>query len=335
MVSKQVNERPPVSKAKGEAADGKGIDAKKTSKKISLPILICLFVAVFVISILVLFVVSDVEKPKEEIEILGWCPTISGQMINSDECLYNGTAVKKMDFQSTIDSWAASVDGRKGIVIYDLDAQEIVGSYNTDEKFATASIYKLFVVYEGYRKLQSGEWETSMAAGNTGRTVLQCLDLAIRESHSPCAETLWAMIGRDSLDNVVQSEFGLPNVVVGSLSATPTEVMKMMRRFYYHSDIVDENLIEIMQDSFLNQPVTTYNWRQGLPSGFSDKVEVYNKVGWNFNGSYWTIYDDAAIVKFVNEKRNFIVVVMTNGIHYDKIRNLATEVEKSFYQQYQ
>ncbi len=49
MVSKQVNERPPVSEAKGEAADSKSVDAKKTSKKISLPILICLFVAVFVI----------------------------------------------------------------------------------------------------------------------------------------------------------------------------------------------------------------------------------------------------------------------------------------------
>ena len=58
-------------------------------------------------------------------------------------------------------------------------------------------------------------------------------------------------------------------------------------------------------------------------------------MGWNFNGSYWTIYDDAAIIKFVNEKRSFIAVVMTNGIHYDKIRNLATELEKSFYQQYQ
>ena len=29
-------------------------------------------------------------------------------------------------------------------------------------------------------------------------------------------------------------------------------------------DIVDENLIAVMKDSFLNQPITTYNWRQGL-----------------------------------------------------------------------
>lgn len=178
-------------------------------------------------------------------------------MINSDECLYDGAAVKKINFQPTVDNWVVSVDGRKGIAIYDLDAQEFVGSYNADEKFATTSIYKLFVVYEGYRKLQSGEWGTDMAAGGTGRTVLQCLDLAIRESYSPCAETLWAMIGRDSLDNVVQNEFGLPNVVVGSLSATPTETMKMMRRFYYHSDIIDENLIGTMQGSFF-KPTSSY-----------------------------------------------------------------------------
>lgn len=304
-----------------------------SNKKARIAVLACMFVGMFLVTILILLVAIDWGISECEAEIVGFCPTIGGAMINSDECVYTGKGVKRINFQPVVDRWVASVGGEKGIVIYDLNTHEVAASYNADKKFATASIYKLFVVYEGYRKLQNGEWSVDSPAGNTGRNILQCLDLAIRESHSPCAESLWAMIGRGNLDAAVQNDFGLPGVEVGSLSATPFEIMKIMRKFYYHDEITDENLISVMEDSFLNQPATTYNWRQGLPSGFSNSVKVYNKVGWNYNGSRWTIYDDAAIVKFTNEDRNFIVVVMTSGTTYQQIRNLASELEQEFNQQ--
>ena len=237
------------------------------------------------------------------------------------------------DLQGVLNSWTRSTGGGKGAIFYDLDSGQVLASYNPDEKFATASIYKLFVVYEGYRRLQNGTWNGEDRADSTGKTIAKCLDLAIRESNSACAETLWGMIGRDALDAAVQNDFGLPSVTVGSLSATPREIMLMMKRFYEHPEITDENLVAIIKDSFLNQPPShglcsgPCNWRQGLPSGFSNKVKVYNKVGWNFNGSIWTIYDDAAIIEFPEKDRRIIAVVMTSGIHYNKIRDLATQIE--------
>ena len=87
------------------------------------------------------------------------------------------------------------------------------------------------------------------------------------------------------------------------------------------------------QDSFLNQPTTEYNWRQGLPSGFSEKVDVYNKVGWDWNGKSWNIYNDAAILNFRDEGRQFIVVVMTSGVRYQQIRDFGAQIEKAFYDQ--
>ena len=98
-------------------------------------------------------------------------------------------------------------------------------------------------------------------------------------------------IGHEELNAIVQTDFGITTVTASSLMATPTEIMLMMKKFYEHPDIIDEIFVAQMKDSFLNQPVTTYNWRQGLPSGFSARVNVYNKVGWNWNGSYWTIWD--------------------------------------------
>jgi hypothetical protein len=242
--------------------------------------------------------------------------------------------IQEINFQPIVDDWVNTVDGNKGIMIYDLDLEKIAGAYNTEAKFQTASLYKLFVVYEGYRRLQNGTWSRDDVAGWTRKTIPECLDLAIRESNSPCAETLWNMIGHDELNWIVQNDFGLPDVYVNGLSATTTEIMFIMKRFYEHPDITDEDLVAQMEDSFLNQPITTYDWRQGLPSGFSDRVNVYNKVGWNFNGSYWTIYDDASILDFVNEERHFIVVIMTNNIHFRLIRQFGADLESSFYHQY-
>lgn len=239
---------------------------------------------------------------------------------------------EKIDFQPVVNEWVKSVGGTKSVLIYDLDRDEVAGSYNTEENYNTASLYKLFVVYEGYRRLESGEWQANEPAGNTGHTVLECLDLAIRESYSPCAETLWARIGHSELDEIIKKDFGIVNSDISTLTSNPEDIQKMMKLFYEHPDIKDETLVARMKDSFLNQPKTTYDWRQGLPSGFSDEVNVYNKVGWAFNadGNYWDIYHDAAIIEFPEKDRHFIVVAMTNKVPYQQIRKLGTIIETEF-----
>lgn len=240
--------------------------------------------------------------------------------------------IEKIDFQPIVDEWADSMGGNKSVLIYDLDRDEVAAEYNTEEYYNTASLYKLFVVYEGYRRVQNGEWDADEKVGYTGYTMSECLDLAIRESYSPCAETLWAMIGHDELDEIIENDFEIVNSNVSVLLSNAKDVTKMMKIFYEHKDITDEDLVARMKDSFLNQPKTTYDWRQGLPSGFSDEVNVYNKVGWDYNADagYWNIYHDTAIVEFPEKDRHFIVTVMTNKVPYQKIRDLGTMIENAF-----
>lgn len=237
----------------------------------------------------------------------------------------------KIDFQPVVEDWAESVSGNRSVLIYDLDLDEVVAEYNTEEYYNTASLYKLFVVYEGYRRVQNGEWDADDLAGSTGYTILECLDLAIRESYSPCAETLWAMIGQDKLDEIIETDFNITDSDISGLLSYTKDINKIMKLFYKHPGITDDVLVARMKDSFLNQPVTTYNWRQGLPSGFSEAVNVYNKVGWDYNagGGYWNIYHDTAIVEFPEKDRHFIVTVMTNKVSYQKIRELGVLIEKT------
>lgn len=250
----------------------------------------------------------------------------------TDELSETSKPLEAIDFQPMVDSWAGSVGGNKSVVIYDLDRDTIAAEYNAHEAYNTASLYKLFVVYEGYRRLSRGEWSGSAIAGTTGRTILDCLDLSIRESNSPCAEALWNMIGHTELDNIVRSEFLITDSNISNLISNASDIAKMLKIFYEHKEVADETLVAKMMDSFLNQPITTYNWRQGLPSGFS-RARVYNKVGWdyNLNGGYWNIYHDVAIVEFPEENRHFIVVVMTNRVPFQKIKEFGTLLENAFY----
>ncbi|MBQ3352870.1 serine hydrolase [Candidatus Saccharibacteria bacterium] len=237
-----------------------------------------------------------------------------------------------INFQSVIDEWANGISGNKSVLVYDLERNEVVGEYNADENYGTASLYKLFVVYEGYRRIANGEWTTDMAAGVTGKALLECLDLAIRESNSNCAETIWAMIGHDNLDKIIYDDFNISHSDISSLTSNPKDIMEIMKLFFNHPDINDADLITRIKDSFLNQPITEYNWRQGLPSGFS-RASVYNKVGWDYNPNkkYWNIYHDAAIVEFPEDNRHYIVVVMTNYVPFQQIRNFGTMIENYYY----
>ncbi|MBR3180305.1 serine hydrolase [Candidatus Saccharibacteria bacterium] len=253
------------------------------------------------------------------------------QIEPSTEIIEPEELIPVIDFQPTIDQWAKNQKGNKSVIIYDLKLDQIVGEYNPNEDYSTASLYKLFVVYEGYRRLESGEWQNTKL-GRTGKTVLECLDLAIRESHSTCAETLWEMIGHDTLDDIIESELDITDSDISKLRSNPKDIAKIIHIFYHHPHLTNETFVAQIKDSMLNQPITTDNWRQGLPSGFSKNVDVYDKVGWEYNPDkkYWNIYHDAAIIDFKNYDRQYIVVVMTNFINYREIRKLGSEIEKTF-----
>ena len=256
------------------------------------------------------------DKPEEEVEPKEEPPVLP----------------EPISFQTVVDEWTSSVDGNKSVLIYDIERDKVVGEYDADEAYNTASLYKLFVVYEGYRRIASGEWDPNEPIGSTGYDLLGCLDLAIRESYSPCAESLWSMMGHAELDEIIMNDYGITNSDISHLTSNARDILQIMLMFYKHDFALDESTVDRMKDSFLNQPITTYNWRQGLPSGFS-RANVYNKVGWNYNGSYWTIYHDAAIVEFPEDDRHFVIIVMTGKVPYQKIRDFGTMIEDYYYNQ--
>lgn len=240
-----------------------------------------------------------------------------------------------INLQSIVDDWTKTLRLGKasvGVYIYDLDNEVELATFSEDERFQTASLYKLFVVYEGYREVEAGELDPEKVIYG-GYTVQKCLDLAIRQSHSGCAETLHSLIGRDKLANVILSDFNLKNSSAAGLYSTPKEIAEMMHIYYMHENL-SENSWNLIKDSMLNQPPTNNglcagacDWRQGLPSGFS-AASVYNKVGWQGNGDgTWYIYADAAIVELLDH--HYIISVMANWVYPSEIANLGKSIEST------
>lgn len=234
---------------------------------------------------------------------------------------------KFINLQELTNSWAKSNSGKVAVMIYDLDNDQVSAMYNQDEIMPTASLYKLFVAYEEYRRIDNDELNPNdLVYKNYTRS--QCLDLMIRESHSPCAETLWREIGSDNLNQILKANYYLTNTE--NLNSTAADLIKMLQVYYRHEELSDESWATI-RDSMLNQPSTDgNNWRQGLPSGFSEDVNVYNKVGWESeDGKNWNIYNDAAIVEIPDENRHLIVVVLTNNVSPKSIAEFGKQIESA------
>lgn len=250
-----------------------------------------------------------------------------------------------IDLQPEVDEWLKTVNAEVGLMIYDLDNQRVAAAYHENEVFNAASIYKLFYVYAGYRQIDQGNlngeayFATTSDYRGDDYSLYQCLDLMIRESYNGCADHMRGQSEYDILAQNLINELALENTTGLGLYSTAEDLTKLLSFYYEHTDLSANSWARI-SDSMLNQPPTTvsanvtYDWRQGLPAGFSERVKVYDKVGWAYNGRAWTVYDDAAIVEFPELNRHYIVVALTSGITTDEptpLINLGRLIEETVF----
>lgn len=237
-----------------------------------------------------------------------------------------------INLQETVDNWYQSLSNsiNVGVMIYDLDNQEVAAAINPDRVFNLASVYKLFFAYAGYYEIDHGNVKGDEFFVTTEEkgplNVYQCLDLIIRESYNDCADPLrnsseWGTY----YDNFVEA-LGIKNTYNLGLTSTPRDLIELLKVIYVHEHLSDDSWSRL-SDSMLNQPVTTDNWRQGIPAGFQTPL-VYDKVGWSYDGNKWAIFNDVALLDFAELGRHYAIVVLTENFqNLNKIHELATNLE--------
>lgn len=217
------------------------------------------------------------------------------------------------ELQATLDQWNAEQTGTASVSVLNTQG-ELLASVNKDRSFFAASIYKLYVAYFGYRQVDAGAVDPSeIYLGNYTRA--KCLDLMIRESHSPCAEKLWTEIGKEKQTEDLKA-LGINNTTMTNIQTTSYDAGLMMARFAR-----GEGLSAASQAAFLASAKDQI-YRDALNKGFSSNVTVYNKIGFN----ELVEYHDVAIVELTDGRR-FIVSVLTANVGTKSIAELARRVE--------
>lgn len=220
-----------------------------------------------------------------------------------------------INVQPVVDAWGAKQTGNYSIVVYDLENQQTIASHQPDQSYFAASIYKLYVAYEGYLAAANGAYGLDEPYLN-GRTRGECLDAMLRTSDSPCGEKLWAELGKQETTEKLKT-YGITNTSMTNITTTAQDATTLLIRLHERRDLPEELTVNML-DSMKTQED---RYRRGLPSGMSSAT-VYNKVGWN-ELKEW---HDTAIVSLPNG-RNYVISLFTENVGTASIRDLAAALE--------
>lgn len=215
--------------------------------------------------------------------------------------------------QTALDGWVTNSGGISGVVLMNIGG-EVLASHNADRPFFTASIYKLFVAYEGYKRVDSGEFVLSSNYLGS-RSLGDCLDLMIRESDSPCAEKLWVELGKSALNGTLERA-GITNTDMVGLTATAKDAATQLKLIASGEGISVESKTKLMTS------MRDQIYRDTLNKSFDSSVVVYNKIGFR----ELVEYHDTEIIEF-SDGRSLIMSVLTENVGTRNIIALGDAIE--------
>jgi beta-lactamase class A len=218
--------------------------------------------------------------------------------------------------QAVLDNWASTHRGQNwGVSIQGTDSTIGTASLNADQTFTAESLYKLFVAYLGYQKVDEGTYsfkDSYLNDWSRGR----CLDEMIRNSNSPCAEKMMAELGKPAIDQM-NAKYGLARTSMAGLTTSAGDVTALLARLQAGRDLSSSSR-DLFLASMLGQ-----EYRTGLPAGFAP-LDVYDKVG--FRG--YDVYHDVGIVALPNN-HYLIISTLSENASARAIAQLASQVAAS------
>jgi len=208
--------------------------------------------------------------------------------------------------------WMQSHNGTYGAMIQATDGS-FAASKNESRTFTTASVYKMYVAYGIYHKIEAGDI-TENTITSTGKTVSACLEVMIVVSDNTCGVALGSLVGWPTVNSWLKP-LGLTGTDIsqsGDLKTTPKDAVTFLNQLQAGT------LMNAAHTSALLGLMKSQIYRAGIPAGVPG-VTVADKVGW-LDG----INNDAAIV--YDPKGTYILVIMTENSGWAEIKDLAAQI---------
>lgn len=205
------------------------------------------------------------------------------------------------NLQPTVDTWAQKYSAEYSIAVFDLQSNSMIAEKNSEEGIFAASLYKLYVAYFALIDFQNGTQNPSeiITAGQTKR---ECVDKMIRESDSPCGESMMADMGPASLAER-GAGIGLTATKFAGIETSAGDSVKALALIHQSKDLSKENQ-SFLLDAMLNQDA---KFKRGLQKG-APEAKWYTKVGWNLDINY----HDVGIMTLPNG-HSFAIAILGQG----------------------
>lgn len=214
--------------------------------------------------------------------------------------------------QALIDYWVSIHSGRYAVTFQRTDGS-LSASYNQTSQFTTASVYKMYVAYGIYHKIEAGELsEDTMTSA--GKSVSGCIEVMIVVSDNACGVALATMVGWSTINTWLNS-LGLTSTDISKgydLVTTSKEAATFLKQ------LDAGTLMNTSHTSALLNLMKQQIYRSAIPAGVSGIV-VADKVGW-LTG----INNDAAIV--YDPDGTYILVIMTENSSWGGIKDLTSQI---------
>lgn len=216
----------------------------------------------------------------------------------------------KQQLQTIADTMSDAYGTNIGLVVTDL-SNGASASANANTQFVSASVYKLFVAYDIYKKIDKGSvtGTQKLTAYGTSRTVEQCLHDMLTVSDNTCGKALGKLADWTQLDTLLVEE-GYAHTVLNNYDAkgnivkdkltSASDVARLLTQLYNGSLLSKTSSTSFIE--LLKGDTIDYMLPSGLPSG----TVVAHKVG--FLGQY---QHDAGII--YGSKKDMLVVMLTKG----------------------
>jgi len=220
-------------------------------------------------------------------------------------------AIRSKELQSLMNGFISN-NNTNGAAIQVIDLNhDIRASVNLHQKYASESLYKLFVGYGIYKKIDTHTIKINTLILNN-MTINDCLYAMIVYSDNDCGKALGELVGWKWLDATLNSEgykdttlnnYDAFGAIQGKKITSACDVGLLFQRLYQNK-LLSTNAT----NSFLNL-LKSQQLNDGFPSGIPNGVIIAHKTGEDEGYVH-----DAGIV--YNSKNNYIAVMLTGPWNY-------------------
>ena len=225
----------------------------------------------------------------------------------------NITVFPKIDpqLEKIVKTNLAKSNATFGVVIKNFETGQEY-SFNQDEKFRTASLYKLMTMATVYERVKDGALTLS-------QSVIRRIYNMITVSDNEDAIYLSEMVGWNTIQKVM-NRYGLAKTTLGSPPiSTPRDVATYLE-LLHDKKLVNETYSEVMYRTLLEQKVN-----DRIPRNLPEGTKVAHKTG-----ELDDVRHDVGIVETPNN--TYMIVLMSKNMENEvRVKNIMADISKEVF----